>query len=211
MTRTYTKAVEAVLTEAKVAIRNGEDSRTVAEEIVAGLDKRMLTRLAVEFIVRGSVDRDREDARAAEVAASRSRFLAETVSGGGQVRVAESMSEQEVEARARKMAEIDAQYAAAREESDRRMYSSAQGAIEKFKAELRMEWTAELLDSTFALSNGERVKWGAATIDDHRDRLAMFTANAKANMQGAARHSAAIDELEASGAPCLNDLTAVAA
>lgn len=82
------------------------------------------------------------------------------------------------------------------------------GILDDYAAALRVEWTSELLASEFAMPDGVRTTWGEATIDQHRERLAMFTANAQANIEGAARHQKAIDELSASGATSLRDLLA---
>ena len=83
-------------------------------------------------------------------------------------------------------------------------------AIAEWKGQLRIEWTAELLDSTFAMRDGTRVAWGDATVEQHRERAEMFEANAIANAQGAARHRYAIDALEAAGARSLRELGAAA-
>lgn len=76
--------------------------------------------------------------------------------------------------------------------------------LNDYKAQLRIEWTAELLSSTFGVGDGTLVTWGEATADQHRDRLEMFKSNAIANIEGAARHEAALDTLTSTGAPCLN-------
>ena len=44
----------------------------------------------------------------------------------------------------------------------------------------------------------EPVLWGDATAAQHQYRVKMFTDNAMANIEGAARHQAAIDEIEKS-------------
>jgi hypothetical protein len=72
--------------------------------------------------------------------------------------------------------------------------------------DLRMEWTEELLSSAFALPDGTLTTWGAATVADHEARRDMFTANAQANVEGAARHDAAIRELQDAGVSTLNEL-----
>lgn len=79
-------------------------------------------------------------------------------------------------------------------------------AFRDLKSVWRMEWTAELLDSTFALADGSRVTWGDATADQHRERVDMFRRNALANLEGAARHEQAIDALMESGAKSLRKM-----
>ena len=81
--------------------------------------------------------------------------------------------------------------------------------IARYERSMKMQWTAELLGTTFTLEDGSRVEWGEATIEQHRERAAMFTGNALANMEGAARHEAAIRDLESAGVPTLRDLVEV--
>lgn len=82
---------------------------------------------------------------------------------------------------------------------------STQRIIEAYADRIRIEWTQELLDAGFALPSGEIVTWGEATVAQHRQRAAMFTANAEANAQGAARHLKAVEVLTTSNAACLRD------
>lgn len=79
-----------------------------------------------------------------------------------------------------------------------------EAAIQNWTEHIRMEWTRELLGSDFALRDGTRVTWGAATLEQHTERRAMFADNARANLEGAARHEIAIQELTTSGARNLN-------
>jgi hypothetical protein len=81
--------------------------------------------------------------------------------------------------------------------------------VSDYVAEMRMEWSDELLALSFAVDNtGATVTWGDATVEQHQSRIDMVTANAKANIEDAARHRAAIDEISVSDATCLNDLMA---
>ena len=84
-------------------------------------------------------------------------------------------------------------------------------ATAKFAAELRMEWTRELLDSEFALGDGTTVRWGDATMDQHEYRYQLHARNAQAGLEGAARHKEAIDTLNTTGASTLREAVAVAA
>lgn len=91
------------------------------------------------------------------------------------------------------------------------LMSGLQQSLTKYTAAMRMEWTQELLGSEFALPNGQRVTWGEATAEQHATRLAMFMDKAAANLEGAARHRKALDELEKMGAANLNALVGVTA
>lgn len=79
--------------------------------------------------------------------------------------------------------------------------------IEMVAAEVRIEVTAELLATRFALGDGTRVTWGEATIDQHRQRIDMLTSIASGTVETAARHHAAISMIESASAGCLADLT----
>lgn len=84
-------------------------------------------------------------------------------------------------------------------------------AVDQFKSELKMEWTRELLASSFVLKSGERVTWGDATVAQHKERMAMFKEQARINMDGAERHKLAIQQIEEVGAKCLNEAVCEAA
>jgi hypothetical protein len=78
-------------------------------------------------------------------------------------------------------------------------------AMEKFKSELRMQWTAELLAAEFALGDGTVTTWGEATREQHEARMAMHKRNALSGMEGYARHAAALEEMDRTGTTCLRD------
>lgn len=101
--------------------------------------------------------------------------------------------------RCEEVGEIEARHA-------RRRHEAMARSIREFERELRLEWTNELLAAGFALPDGTTTTWGDATIDQHRSRLEMLTANAVANADAAARHMKAIDEIEAAGCSSLNEL-----
>jgi hypothetical protein len=96
-------------------------------------------------------------------------------------------------------------------ERSRQFWQHMNQITEQFAAELKAEWTAELLSSEFALADGTTVTWGDATVEQHEQRVELFTRNAVANAEGAARHKLAIEALKQSGSPTLNDLAKVAA
>jgi hypothetical protein len=57
---------------------------------------------------------------------------------------------------------------------------------------------------------GTLITWGEATVADHEVRRDLFLMNAQANIEGAARHSAAIHQFEAAVAKMRNELIKVA-
>lgn len=63
------------------------------------------------------------------------------------------------------------------------------------------------LDQTFRLGDGTPpVSWGAATLDQHRQRAALLTRMRNGLNASIGRHEAAIDLLERTGVACLNDV-----
>lgn len=66
---------------------------------------------------------------------------------------------------------------------------------EEIRKELRLEVTAELLATSFALGDGRMVTWGEATIDDHTARLRVLGGNVLGNLETMALHEQAIDLL----------------
>lgn len=68
--------------------------------------------------------------------------------------------------------------------------------VDTFKETLHIEWTQELLDSEFALVDGTTVKWGEATAEQHESRAKMFEGQAKAGIEGAARHRKALETIK---------------
>lgn len=72
--------------------------------------------------------------------------------------------------------------------------------------EIRLELTEELLSTEFAIGDGSRVTWGAATTADHERRIEMLEGNIAANADTAAKHRAAIEMLKTSHASTLRDI-----
>lgn len=91
-----------------------------------------------------------------------------------------------------------------REKASAARWAELQAQYEReVRAELFIEWTAQLLSTEIAMPDGRRTTWGMATVSEHRARHAMLTANASANTVNAARHAEALDLLESTGATCL--------
>jgi hypothetical protein len=80
-------------------------------------------------------------------------------------------------------------------------------AIESFRASMRLELTAELLASEFSLGDGSSVTWGAATVEQHSQRVASLTRHAVGTAETAARHSAAIALCEENGVQSLDQIS----
>ena len=79
------------------------------------------------------------------------------------------------------------------------MTATVQSALDEYAERKHLEWTQDLLDTAFALGDGRRIRWGAATVEDHKQRVQLLQGNAVGNLQTAARHLVAIRELEQSG------------
>lgn len=88
----------------------------------------------------------------------------------------------------------------------RRRYPTIGQAIDDMRAELRLELTAELLMTTFALGDGRTVSWGRATVADHRQRVSMLANKAIGTLQTAALHEEAIAVIEEAGKTCLTEV-----
>jgi len=90
--------------------------------------------------------------------------------------------------------------------SDALLMVTLKSIIGDYAAQLRLEWTDELLATSFALPDGTHVTWGSATIADHQLRYEMFAQQAETSTEGAARHLHAVNALEAAERTCLNSL-----
>jgi hypothetical protein len=92
-------------------------------------------------------------------------------------------------------------------EIDRRYFDEMKRITDKFANALKVQWTKELLASTFALPDGTLVAWGQATLEQHSIRRDMLLSNAKGNLQAASRHEAAIAAIQEQGVTCLRDVS----
>lgn len=81
--------------------------------------------------------------------------------------------------------------------------------LTEYRDQLRITWTDELLKATFAMPDGSRVLWGEATVDQHRERVSMLMGNVAGNLEAAARHEKAVEEIEAASVQTLNELVLV--
>lgn len=178
------------------AIAGRRSTRAVARELLRTEDRQVIEFLAVEFLV-AEVQRAQ---RATTLDAERASEVNTTAQS------AEVTAEQV--ARWDKLRQEDERDYWLRQQS---LMANIQRAIDRYTEDMKMKWTAELLDSTFALRDGTPVKWGDATVEQHEERRQMFKDNARANIEGAARHEAALHDLRESGAATLREMAGVAA
>lgn len=64
----------------------------------------------------------------------------------------------------------------------------------------------ELREQTFALGDTQRVRWGEATVEQHRQRIEMLDAMRLGLEKTIARHAAAIEQIQAAGVTCLDEI-----
>lgn len=76
------------------------------------------------------------------------------------------------------------------------------------RAEARLELTNELLAAPFALGDGREVTWGAATVEDHTQRIELLYRNAGGNIATAKRHEAAVRMIIEASARSLAEVAA---
>ena len=93
---------------------------------------------------------------------------------------------------------VQSQIDALRRAVDRQIDAHAQTFV--------VTWSAELRAQAIRMPDGEATTWGAATVEQHARRAAMFTDLSVANAEGAARHRSAIRDLESAGAASLDEL-----
>lgn len=83
--------------------------------------------------------------------------------------------------------------------------------VSDIRTTARLELTAELLGSQFALGDGSQVSWGDATIDQHRQRIEFLMKHVDGNLQTIRLHEVAASMLRESHASCLNEVAVPAA
>lgn len=84
-------------------------------------------------------------------------------------------------------------------------------AVSDYRDEVRLELTTELLGTSFALGDGRRTTWGAASADDHSQRIEILMQGVEGSARTMILHEKALEILEQRGARCLNDVRSVAA
>lgn len=205
--RTMTEA-EALVAEARELSAGDRDLESVAKKLVKDLSMTTLRKLAALYIVRTVRERNRAEARAREQkATAAATSMAENTSTGHSPMVQRILDERPPRAsRPQYTDEQRERFAQEDAERSARFHSEMQALIGDFTEAMRVQWTEELMDSMFALTDGTMVTWGDATLDQHRERIGIFEANALANVQGAARHEKAVQALERSGKRTLREM-----
>lgn len=189
-----------------IAVRTGRPTREVAATLLADEDSRLVAEVAVEFIVSTvaraqrakTLDAERAAQRFARPSAPR-ESMSRIPRKGTKARLWWEANTADGQAWAEQEAEADAR-------STQMFRGVVMHALDRYTEDLRVAWTAELLDSTFTLTDGSLVAWGDATIDQHAQRRHMFLTNAHAHMEGAARHELALQALRESGAETLRQM-----
>lgn len=182
------KRIEQTIQKAATLTEQGADEYDAARQVLSVQTSAVLLELATAAVVDSVRRRQRGDVLQLERGATR---------------------------KARDRRKVDPEWAAISAEIDeqhaQRLSSNLRSILDAYTEEMRLEWTAELLGSEFALRDGTRVTWGEATVEQHSERVALFMDNAHANMEGAARHQKAIEALQSAKAPTLAALVGVAA
>ena len=173
-------------------------TRAIAAELVANASPEVVAAMASEYLVGVVAAEQRAATLAAEREAERQR----------QAKLHEQVNSPQAKAQRERWKREAEEEAWLRE---REMWAACRRLLDRYTEDLKMKWTAELLDSTFALRDGTVVTWGEATVEQHEDRRQMFLDNAHANMEGAARHEVAVRELRESGAATLREMVQVPA
>lgn len=173
---------------------------------VRDLPRDDVERLAVAYLLAQVKGRQRSEVKAVEVAAQHSKQPK-----FGTKRWQEWAALPENEAAAAETLAFEVEMERQADESMSQLWRSFDDTLQSLRESWEMEWTQELLASRFALGDGTDTTWGLATREQHEYRYKMHAANAVAGMEGAARHRAALDTLEQTGAANLYDALKVAA
>lgn len=184
ITRAITRAAEEAIPEPR--------TRELVRHWADSLNRSDLLACATEYLL-GAM---RRSERAAVLMVERDHVAPESArrnrEAQRQQRAAEGLKRDAVVAeRSKRLASVSAQI---------------DNMVARHSAALAGEWTQSLLSSALRMPDGSLTTWGAATIDQHRQRVVMLQAQAAAGVEGAARHLRAIATLEAAGVPSLNSL-----
>lgn len=86
------------------------------------------------------------------------------------------------------------------------LFARLRTIVDDHDAQLKVEWSRELLEATFALPDGRLVAWGTATVEEHEARRDMLVGNAQGNMEAASRHAQAIRDIQTAAVSRLDEL-----
>lgn len=210
------KRVAALVQECyDLAAERGQDTRTVAHDLINDAPADLVRFMAAEFVVGAVARAQRAAALEAERAAERERTRQAQERAGSSpsgriprkgTAARDDWERNTPEGRAWARAEDEATF-----RHTMMMHGVIKRALDRYTEEMRIQWTAELLDTSFALRDGTETTWGDATIEQHEARRQMFLDNAHANMEGAARHEIAVRELREAGVTTLREMVGVAA
>jgi len=80
------------------------------------------------------------------------------------------------------------------------------GILDDFRAAIRFEVTAELLDTVFATGDGTRVSWRDATVLQHEERIEMLSKMMAGTAETAAMHMRAVEMIKDAGVESLGQV-----
>lgn len=201
------------------------DASEAAEAIVAGLSRAEIREAAVLWVRLAYETEERREIRTVEKKAAAPRGY--EYDGKGQLvatRVRQQRRRVETEAEWARKARVAAgeeparsvedqeaaeQFAAARRaaaEAARQEQERHEAFVARIKSEARMEWTAELLASTFAVGDGTRVTWADATVNQHEQRIALLARGIGGSIDTMKRHEAAVADILAAAAHTLGEI-----
>lgn len=103
--------------------------------------------------------------------------------------------------------EAGSKFSAATKRAKATLRDKASRVTTELARSLHREWNEALLAGEFALPDGSRVTWAAATVEQHRVRADQLEAISVGNMATASIHRRAISDLQAAGAGCLAELS----
>jgi hypothetical protein len=94
-----------------------------------------------------------------------------------------------------------------RQEANAQLRERVRDIVAEMSSELHAEWTKTLLASSFAVGDGTRVTWSAATVEQHTERAQMLEGMASGDLQTAAIHRQAVRDIEAAKVKTLAEVT----
>jgi hypothetical protein len=171
------------------AIKGGATAEAAVAATMRGLNERALKLLVKEYLLgfAESIERNRE----------RSVRRDATVKPKPQ--------------RAPVSAELREQWAAEDAASDQRFRDRLASLVSDYTQAIKVEWTAELMATTFGLPDGRRTTWADATVEDHTAHITMMGGQVRGMVEDIAMHEHAISTITAAGAATLAEAVGVLA
>lgn len=193
----------AAVEHARALRREGRTLYTAASEAAGKMTPAALREVAERWIVGRLIEEERAEARQIEARAANPPRPAELFLGKyrhGSTNKRTGAIERGCEC------PTCTRVLEAEERANSRYLDRVSSLIRSFSDELRMEWTEELLSSSFAVGDGTTTTWRDATTQQHQERVDMLSRQAGATIETAARHQKAIDTLRSAGADTLGAL-----